>query len=69
MEGLETEAREAKKCLWVNPTQPSTTYTTCPWKGETGYYDIVAVGKMNKDAAKHTAGYVAFWKGVQIDDR
>ena len=59
--------------------QPSTTQTTCPWKGVASYYDIVVDGKINKDAAwyysspkeaaKHIAGYVAFWKGVQVDDR
>jgi len=59
--------------------QPSMTHTTCPWKGEASYYDIVADGKVNKDAAwyysspkeaaKYIAGYVAFWKGVQVDDR
>lgn len=59
--------------------QPSTTHTTCPWKGEAHYYDIVVDGKVNKDAAwyypspndtaKGIAGYVAFWKGVHVDDR
>ena len=59
--------------------QPSMTHTTCPWKGEASYYNIVANGKVNKDAAwyypspkeaaKHIAGYVAFWKGVQAYDR
>ena len=56
----------------------SMTHTTCPWKGEAGYYDIGAGGKMNKDAAwyypspkeaaSHITGYVAFWKGVHVDD-
>jgi uncharacterized protein (DUF427 family) len=59
--------------------EPSTTHTTCPWKGEASYYNIVVDGKVNKDAAwyypspkeaaKHITGYVAFWKGVQVDDR
>ena len=58
---------------------PSATRMTCAWKGEARYYDIVVEGKINKDtawyypspkeAAKHIAGYVAFWKGVQVDDR
>ncbi|MFQ5924293.1 MAG: DUF427 domain-containing protein, partial [Anaerolineales bacterium] len=26
-------------------------YTTCPWKGEASYYDIVVEGEVNKDAA------------------
>ena len=29
----------------------SMTHTTCPWKGEASYYDIVVDGKVNKDAA------------------
>jgi uncharacterized protein (DUF427 family) len=52
------------------------THTTCPWKGEASYYDIVADEKdaawyypSPKEAAKHIAGYVAFWKGVQAYDR
>ena len=51
--------------------------TTCPWKGEASYYDIVVGGEVNKDAAwyypepKEAAtnikGYVAFWKGVVVE--
>ena len=54
----------------------SDTHTTCPWKGEASYYDIVVDGKVNPDgawyypvtkpAAANIAGYVAFWRGVQI---
>jgi len=50
--------------------------TTCPWKGEASYYDIVVDGQTNKDAAwyypqpkdeaKHIKNYVSFWKGVDI---
>ncbi len=56
--------------------QPSTHHTTCGWKGEASYYHLDAAGKTNenaawfyaspKDAAKQIAGYVAFWKGVQV---
>ena len=56
----------------------STTHTTCPWKGEASYYDIEVNGEVNKDAAwyypapkhaaKSIAGYVAFWKGVQVGE-
>jgi uncharacterized protein (DUF427 family) len=56
--------------------KPSTTHTICPWKEEASYYDIVADEKdaawyypSPKEAAKHIAGYVAFWKGVQAYDR
>jgi len=54
----------------------SHTHTTCPWKGLASYYTIVVEGKRNADAAwfypgpSHAAhkiaGYVAFWKGVQV---
>ena len=57
---------------------PSATDTTCSWKGEASYYDIIVHGKINKDAAwyypspkeaaSHITGYVAFWKGVHVDD-
>ena len=56
--------------------QPSDTHTTCPWKGEASYYNIVVNGQVNKDAAwyypepKDAAAeikdYVAFWRGVQV---
>lgn len=55
----------------------SNTHTTCSWKGVASYYDIVVEGRVNKDAAwyypatqdaaKHIAGYVAFWKGVRVE--
>ena len=57
--------------------RPSETHTTCPWKGEASYYDIVAGGDVNRDAAwyyprpkeaaGHIAGRVAFWKGVRVE--
>ena len=50
--------------------------STCPWKGEAYYYDVVANGVESKnaawsypkpkDAAKEIAGYMAFWKRVEI---
>jgi uncharacterized protein (DUF427 family) len=54
----------------------SETHTTCHWKGEASYYDIVVNGNVNKDAAwfyaspseaaKQIKDHVAFWKGVQV---
>ncbi len=51
-------------------------HTTCPWKGEASYYDLVVDGETNsgaawyypqpKDAAKQITGHVAFWKGVEV---
>jgi uncharacterized protein (DUF427 family) len=55
----------------------SATHTTCGWKGLASYYDVVVNGQANKDAAwyypdpkpaaRNIAGYVAFWKGVQVE--
>jgi uncharacterized protein (DUF427 family) len=52
-------------------------HSTCPWKGEASYYDVVVNGDVNKgaawyypepkDAAKNIEGHVAFWKGVEIN--
>lgn len=62
----------------VNPDflRPSTTHTTCPWKGEASYYSIEVDQVVNADAAwyypqpkaaaSQIAGRVAFWRGVQI---
>jgi uncharacterized protein (DUF427 family) len=55
----------------------SATHTTCPWKGEASYYDIIVGAEINrdaawyyphpKDAAKEIAGHVAFWKGIKVE--
>ena len=55
----------------------SGTHTTCPWKGEASYYDVLVGGEVNadaawyypapKDAAKQITGRIAFWKGVQVE--
>lgn len=52
--------------------------TTCPWKGEAHYYNVVVEGQINENAAwfypqpkekaNHIANYVAFWKGVSVED-
>ncbi len=83
---------ESKKCLMTEGNlyfpansvrkqhlRPSVRKYTCPWKGEAGYYDIVAGGQVNKDAAwyyfktskeaKALKNYVAFDKslGIQVE--
>jgi uncharacterized protein (DUF427 family) len=57
--------------------RPSDTHTTCPWKGEASYYDVVVGDEVNKDAAwyypetkdaaKEIKGRIAFWKGVKVE--
>jgi len=57
--------------------QPSDTHTTCPWKGVASYYNVVVDGNVNKDAAwyyptpkdaaQQITGYIAFWRGVQVE--
>jgi len=56
--------------------QPSSTHTTCPWKGEASYYNVVVNGETNedaawyypqpKDAATEIKDHVAFWRGVKV---
>ena len=56
--------------------QKSDTHTSCPWKGQASYYNVVVNGETNKDAAwyypeakeraKNIEGYVAFWRGVKV---
>ena len=55
---------------------PSSTHSTCPWKGEASYYSLNVDGKVNNDAAwfypnpKQAAAEikdrVAFWRGVVV---
>jgi len=57
--------------------KPSSTHSSCPWKGSASYYSVAVDGKVNtdaawfypepKDAAKQIKGYVAFWKGVKVE--
>ena len=57
--------------------RPSTTHTTCHWKGVASYYDVVVGDKVNHDAAWYyqdpsqeadgIKGRVAFWHGVRVE--
>ena len=58
--------------------QPSESHTTCPWKGQASYYNVVVEGQVNKDAAWYypetkpaadeIKGRVAFWRGVKVEN-
>jgi uncharacterized protein (DUF427 family) len=63
----------------VNPSylRPSEHHTVCPWKGTASYYNLEVNGQSNpdaawfypdpKEAAAQIKGFVAFWKGVQVE--
>lgn len=50
--------------------------TVCGWKGTANYYDVVVNDEVNAEAAwyypdpkaeaEEIKGYVAFWKGVEV---
>jgi uncharacterized protein (DUF427 family) len=52
-------------------------HTTCPWKGQASYHDVVVDGQVNRDAAwyypdpkpaaQQIKDYVAFWRGVRVE--
>ncbi|NVK28034.1 MAG: DUF427 domain-containing protein [Flavobacteriia bacterium] len=54
------------------------THTVCPWKGTASYYTLEVDGEKNvdaawyyptpKDAASQIKDYVAFWKGVKVEE-
>lgn len=56
--------------------RPSTTTTTCPWKGTAHYSSLVVDEQENpdaawyypepKEAASEIKGRVAFWRGVEV---
>ena len=53
-------------------------HTMCPWKGVASYYDLVVNGERNpnaawfysdpKPAADNIKNYVAFWRGVEVEE-
>ncbi len=56
--------------------QESRHRSTCPWKGEAHYYNVVAEGKKSrnaawfypepKEAAAEVRDHLAFWKDVEV---
>src|ERR1700684_921226 len=57
--------------------RPSSTTSTCPWKGQARYMSLLIDGQDNPDAAwyypdpkpaaRKIKGFVAFWRGVEIE--
>jgi len=62
--------------LVMEHLQPSDHRTTCGWKGEAHYYNVVVNGQVNsnaawfypepKSAASEIKERVAFWRGVTV---
>lgn len=60
----------------MNLLADSPTHTTCPWKGEASYKNVIVDGTTLVDAcwyypepkaaASNIKGYFAFWKGVSV---
>lgn len=56
----------------------SASHSYCGWKGTASYYDVVVGGQVNRDAAwyypdpmpaaANIKGYIAFWRGVTVED-
>ena len=56
---------------------PSATTSVCPWKGTASYLTVEVDGTSNPDAAwfypepseaaANIRGFVAFWKGVEVE--
>ncbi len=73
---VEGNAYFPPESLHMQYFQPSDHTSVCGWKGTASYYNVVVDGKSNpnaawvyaapKSAAAEIAGYVAFWKGVQV---
>jgi uncharacterized protein (DUF427 family) len=57
--------------------RPSSTVSTCPWKGQARYYSLMIDGQENQDAAfyypnpkpiaRRIKGHIAFWRGVEVE--
>jgi uncharacterized protein (DUF427 family) len=59
--------------------KPNNEHTICHWKGEASYYDVEVDGKKLEsaawyypepsDAAARIKDYVAFWHGVEVEEK
>lgn len=82
-EGKETQVVDGytyfpPTAIATNALVPSKHTTVCGWKGTASYFDVHASGRVNENAAwtyaspkpeaQHIAGWIAFWKGVEIVD-
>ncbi len=57
--------------------RPSSTTSTCPWKGQARYYSLLVDGQENQDAAwyypnpkpaaRNIKNHIAFWRGVEVE--
>jgi uncharacterized protein (DUF427 family) len=57
--------------------RPSSTTSTCPWKGQARYYTLMVDGQENQDAAwyypnpspaaRNIKNHIAFWRGVEVE--
>jgi uncharacterized protein (DUF427 family) len=76
IETVEGNAYFPADALDPERVRPSMRRTTCPWKGEAHYYDVVVDGQVNEGAvwfypepkagAEAVRDRVAFWKGVVV---
>jgi uncharacterized protein (DUF427 family) len=57
--------------------RPSEHHSVCGWKGVASYYDVMANGEVNRNAAWYypepkpaavsIKGRIAFWRGVRVE--
>jgi uncharacterized protein (DUF427 family) len=63
--------------------QPNDYHTTCHWKGQASYYDVIVDGNKNESGAwyypapkdgsiervkQDFTNYVAFWNGIEVTE-
>ncbi|MGY1726820.1 DUF427 domain-containing protein [Geodermatophilus sp. SYSU D01062] len=73
---VEGNAYFPRESVRADVLRPSSTHTTCPWKGRASYFSLEVDGQTNpdaawyypepRDAAREITGRVAFWRGVEV---